>query len=72
MHHVVDLPARCDVGRQRERFAAMSDDLPGVLFAPSPLMSAHTTFAPSRAKILAAARPMPLAAPVMMIVLPTK
>jgi hypothetical protein len=35
-------------------------------------MSAHTTFARSRAKILAAARPMPLATPVMMIVLPAK
>src|SRR5262249_43320315 len=43
-----------------------------VSFAPFPLRSAHTTFAPSRAKIIAAARPMPLEAPVMMMVLPTK
>jgi hypothetical protein len=35
-------------------------------------MSAHTTLAFSRAKISAVARPMPLAAPVMMIVFPTK
>jgi hypothetical protein len=33
-------------------------------------MSAQTTFAPSRAKISAVARPMPLAAPVMRIVFP--
>ena len=40
--------------------------------APWRLMSAHTTFAPSRAKISAVARPMPLAAPVMTMVLPAK
>ena len=43
-----------------------------VSFAPSSLMSAHTTFAPSRAKIWAVARPMPLPAPVMTMVLPWK
>jgi hypothetical protein len=40
--------------------------------APASSMSAHTTLAPSRAKISAVARPMPLAAPVMMMVLPAK
>jgi hypothetical protein len=54
---------------KRERFSAIC---PAVSLAPSALMSVHTTFAPSRAKISAAARPMPLAAPVMMMVLPTK
>jgi len=36
--------------------------------APFSLMSAQTTLAPSRAKISAVARPMPLAAPVIMMV----
>jgi hypothetical protein len=40
--------------------------------APCSLMSAQTTFAFSRAKISAVARPMPLAAPVMRIVFPAK
>ena len=40
--------------------------------AASSLMSAHTTLARSRAKISAVARPMPLPAPVMMMVLPAK
>src|SRR5271155_1917472 len=40
--------------------------------APCSLRSAHTTLACSRAKISAVARPMPLAAPVMMMVLPAK
>src|ERR1700733_4401373 len=40
--------------------------------APFSLMSAHTTLAPSRAKISAVARPIPLAAPVMRMVFPAK
>jgi hypothetical protein len=43
---------------------------PPVSRAPSSLISAQTTLAPSRAKISAVARPMPLAAPVMTMVLP--
>ena len=43
-----------------------------VSLTPASLMSAHTTLAPSRAKISAVARPMPLAAPVMTMVLPEK
>ena len=41
-----------------------------VSLTPSSLMSAQTTLAPSRAKISAVARPMPLAAPVMRMVFP--
>ena len=41
-----------------------------VFSTPSSSMSAQTTFAPSRAKISAVARPMPLAAPVMTMVFP--
>ena len=40
--------------------------------APASLRSAQTTLAPSRAKISAVARPMPLAAPVMTMVLAAK
>jgi hypothetical protein len=40
--------------------------------APASLRSAHTTLARSRAKISAVARPIPLAAPVMIMVLPAK
>ena len=43
-----------------------------VSFTPASLMSAQTTLAPSRAKISAVARPMPLAAPVMTMVFPEK
>ena len=43
-----------------------------VCVTPAPLMSAHTTLAPSRAKISAVARPMPLPAPVMTMVFPEK
>src|SRR5262249_28205436 len=43
-----------------------------VAFVPSALMSAHTTFAPSRAKIMAAARLIALPPPVMTTGLPTK
>ena len=43
-----------------------------VSFALASLISAHTTLACSRAKICAVARPMPLPAPVMMMVLPAK
>ena len=39
---------------------------------PFSLISAQTTLAPSRAKISAMARPMPLAAPVIMMVFPAK
>jgi hypothetical protein len=39
---------------------------------PFSLMSAQTTLAPSRAQISAVARPMPLAAPVTMMVFPAK
>ena len=40
--------------------------------APASLTLAQTTLARSRAKISAVARPIPLAAPVMMMVLPAK
>jgi hypothetical protein len=40
--------------------------------APFSLMSAQATLASSRAKISAVARPMPLAAPVIMMVFPRK
>ena len=43
-----------------------------VSLTPFSSISAHTTFAFSRAKMSAVARPMPLAAPVMMMVFPAK
>ena len=61
LDHVVDRRALGDVDVQRQRLAALAVDLLGGLRAPSSLMSAQTTLAPSRAKISAVARPMPLA-----------
>ena len=58
--------------RERQRLAARALTCSAVSRAPSSLRSAHTTLAPSRAKISAVAWPMPLAAPVMMMVLPAK
>ncbi len=43
-----------------------------VSLTPLSLMSAHTTLAFSRAKMRAVARPIPLAAPVIMMVFPEK